>query len=55
MCCISEYLKARRRKNVIHKHLSDLCLLQNENLKPSKKRSAVFESLVCLKNDKIIF
>ena len=33
-------------------HLSGICQLQNENLKLSKLRIAVFESLACLKNNK---
>ena len=35
-------------------HLSDICLLQNKSLKPSKYRNAVSESLASFKNDKNI-
>ena len=36
-------------------HLSGICLLLNENLKPPKERKAVFNSLTYFKNIKIIF
>ena len=39
-------------RNIKQMHLNGIWRLQNENLKPPKLRNAVFESLVCLKNDK---
>ena len=37
------------------RHLSRICLLLNENLKPPKQGNVVFESLACLKMRKIVF
>ena len=36
-------------------HLSDVCLLRNENLKPPKQRNAVFERFSCFKMFEKVF